>query len=771
MLLRKIEITGFKSFSQKTILDFFDKQEVTKKREKGITAIVGPNGSGKSNISDALRWVMGEQSMKSIRGKKAEDIIFAGSGSKARLGSAQVSIYLDNTSKKIPLDFEEVIITRKVFRSGESEYIINGSRVRLTDVIDILAKIGVGQRSYCIINQGMADKILNASALERRFIFEEAAGVKEFQVKKERSQRKLKSTKNNLKQAENLLLEIEPHLKMLKRQNNKAMKGEAYRKELRERQHQLYGFLWHQLMLNQGKSLKIKNKLKQTTMVYQRTVEELLAKIKDESSKTVSLQDEISQEEKFLRELNQKLNNLAREIIVEEGKLELEKERLKNIKEVEVLPVNMKIIKEKLLDIKIRQEELIKRIDETKKLSNLQELKEYARAITQQLYEFYEAIVRGKFEKKKPAKELEQQRTINLKGMQEKLASVKEKKREKEKWDKLLKKTEEKINKLIKKDREERREVIVLEDKLRRKRFELDKSKERLNEVEIELARFNVREEDLINRIQQEMKIKPKQLKYNNEKIEVSEMEAKINKLKFHLEQIGGIDETILEEFKETQKRYDFLVAESNDLREASKKLTQVIKEMESRIKGQFEETFKCINKEFNHYFKIIFNGGKAKLNKVKLMTVPRKNKKNEELAEEDENGENDKASEQENAQVGVEVIAEPPGKKINNLNMLSGGERTLTSIALLFAIIAHNPPPFILLDEIEAALDEANSKRFGKIIGELSNKTQFILITHNRQTMKEATKLYGVTMGDDGISKLLSVKLNQVGVKGEIKQ
>ena len=218
MHLKKLEISGFKSFANKTTLDFsFSRAGVPV-----VTAIVGPNGSGKSNIADAIRWAMGEQSMKNLRGKKSEDIIFAGSGKKARLGSAQVTLFLDNTDKKIPLEFEEVLITRKIFRSGEGEYLINGSRVRLQDVVDLLAKAGIGKESYSIINQGMADAVLSATPLERRSIIEEAAGVKQYQIKKERAIRKLDSTRENLNRARDLAEEIKPHLRMLKRQAEKT---------------------------------------------------------------------------------------------------------------------------------------------------------------------------------------------------------------------------------------------------------------------------------------------------------------------------------------------------------------------------------------------------------------------------------------------------------------------------------------------------------------------------------------------------------------------
>lgn len=770
MYLKKLEISGFKSFAKKTTLDFSDSGVFNGGKKIGITAIVGPNGSGKSNVADALRWALGEQSMKNLRGKRSKDIIFAGSGSKSKLGSAQVSIFLDNKAKKIPLDFDDIVITRKVFQSGEGEYLVNGSRVRLIDVVDLLAKGGVGQRSYCIINQGMADNVLNSSQIERRSIIEEAAGVKEFQVKKERSQRKLKSTTRNLEQVKVLVSEIEPHLRLLKRQSNKAQKGEVYRDKLKEKQAELYGFLWYRLQKAKIENQEEKDEKGRRMMQMQREVDEIAEKLKNESKSTINLQDDINKYEQQQRELNHKLYSLERKIIVEEGKIELEKERAKSISTVEVIPVGIETIKKSISDIKSQQDSLIERIEGIENPSEIQELKEYARAIAQELYDLYEAVVRGKMEKKKPNQEIETQRTINLKKVHELQESLKKQTSEKEKTEQEVNALKEKIDSLLEKDRKERKNSIELEDGLRRKQFELEKIKDLFNNVKIEIAKIEVKEEDLKSRVENEMKKPAKELKKIDEQIDISKHEQDIQKMKFQLEQIGGIDDSIIDEYNETQKRYDFLKKESEDLHEAMKKLKKVIREMDAQIKDKFEDAYDHINKEFRKYFKIIFNGGKARLEKIEIKNVVRQ-KVQEDGEGVDENNINDTEEDEEKieTQIGIDIIAEPPGKKISNLGMLSGGERALTSIALLFAIISHNPPPFAFLDEIEAALDEANSKRFGRILKELSGQTQFVLITHNRETMREAGVLYGVTMGEDGISKLLSVRLDQVGSQGEI--
>src|SRR3989338_425444 len=231
MHLKRLEISGFKSFAQKTILDFAG----------GITAIVGPNGCGKSNIVDAIKWVMGEQSMKSVRGKKGEDLIFSGSKKKVRLGKARVALFMDNSSGLAPIDFPEVVISRNIFRAGDNEYHINNSKVRLKDIADILTKARMAQKSFSIINQGMADAILNYSPAERQLILEEAAGVREYKVKKEEAIRKIKNAKDNVGKVVSLMAEIAPHLSYLKKQAHKAEKREEIIEKLRSVQKIYFG--------------------------------------------------------------------------------------------------------------------------------------------------------------------------------------------------------------------------------------------------------------------------------------------------------------------------------------------------------------------------------------------------------------------------------------------------------------------------------------------------------------------------------------------------
>src|SRR3989338_518243 len=300
------------------------------------------------------------------------------------------------------------------------------------------------------------------------------------------------------------------------------------------------------------------------------------------------------------------------------------------------------------------------------------------------------------------------------------------------------------------------------------------------------MAKLETRQQDLKQEIKQEL-VELKWLDgYRAEKIDEDELKTEISQLKHQLELIGGVDPEMVKEYQTTKERHDFLAAQAEDLRKSIKDLEQVIFDLDGQIQIQFDSAFKSINKEFGKFFKILFNGGKAELVLIKedlasqdkevspdkVQIKPGEN----EISEEEGPGILDKLMvAEENLSpkrflkkrtgkviTGIDIIATPPGKKVSSINMLSGGERSLTSIALICAVIANNPSPFVILDEVDAALDEANSQRFSKILSELSHKTQFIVITHNRATMHQANILYGVSMGEDGISTLISLKLEE---------
>jgi chromosome segregation protein len=766
--LKRIEITGFKSFATKTVLDFLPSCSIESKGKLcGITAIVGPNGSGKSNVADAIKWAMGEQSLKNLRGKKSEDVIFAGSGKKAQLGSAKVSLVFDNSDKKIPIEYEEVVITRKIHRSGEGEYAINGSRVRLIDIADLLAKAGVGQRSYCIINQGMADSILNATPVERRVILEEAAGVKPFQLKKERSLRKLDSTRNNLQRVGDLVKEIEPHLRVLRRQSEKARRGEEVSGSLKAKQNELFSFLWSRIKKEKNKINEEKEEVGREEMKLQRRVDDLEIRLKKESGANSDFEGKRDVLEKEREEIFEGINSLRREISIIEAKIEIEKEKAKNVNLINQIPVDLPYVKNKVKEILAEYQEIENKANRVTDLAGLEALKTNLFSFKARINKFYQEINDGKIEETATSR----QNTVDLRIVGEMEGRKKEFSAKLSILSQKSEANKASMEQLIAEDRKARQEYFELERELRSLQEVLNGFRDRSNEVKIRMARIEVREEDLEKRIKIDLNVNSPDdvLKdyLETENLDVEQLEREIGRLKVLSEQIGAIDPMIIEEFEETQKRFDFLTSQSEDLEKAIVTLADIIKEMDLKIRGSFEETFKRVNDEFSKYFKIIFGGGNAELTRIQIENrrLSKGQLDDPELEDEEQLEEKEKQKE-----LGIEIKACPPGKRISGLNMLSGGERTLTSQALLFAIISNNPPPFTVMDEVEAALDEANSKRFGRILQELSNHTQFILISHNRETMRQALALYGVTMGPDGVSKVLSVKLDQVGEKGEIR-
>ncbi|MEI8096521.1 MAG: AAA family ATPase [Candidatus Moraniibacteriota bacterium] len=765
MYLKKLEMSGFKSFANKTALDFLPDCDIEGKGKCGITAIVGPNGSGKSNVADAIRWAIGEQSLKNLRGKKSEDVIFAGTDKKGRLGTASVTLYFDNSDKRIPIEFAEVSITRKIYRSGESEYLINGAKVRLLDIVDLLAKAGIGKDSYCVITQGMSDSVLNATPIERRSIFEDAAGVKQYQIEKERALRKLESTRENIVRVESLLLEIEPHLKNLRRQAEKASQGKDIAEKLRSKQFLLYSFLWSNFQGERGTLLGERDAVQKQVFDLEVETNTLASEVAKASE---MMGDQTKEEEinKALGTLRDEANTLLRDRSIIDGKIEIEKEKQKIEEVIRVIPVDLLYVKKALEEIRTHQSELIERIQNAEKLEDLQGIREFAETIKQKLFDLHQKAGEGSVKEIKMISLPDEEK----KASDEKLASLAKEKEEQNKRLTALQSSivsaEQELQSVREASRLGRETFFLKEKEWREKEYRLTHLKDTLNEVKVRLARVEVREEDLVSLVKGELSMSVDDLRYDGTFVEREKIEREISRLKVEVEHIGTIDPLIVEEFEETEKRFEFLTRESTDLKEATESLRAVIKEMEQKIDKEFHDAFKEIKKKFEEYFKIIFGGGKAEIEIVKIQKRNRSTENEEELIDE-----NDEEEQQpENVELGIEIFACPPGKKITSLAMLSGGERSLTSLALLFAIISHNPPPFAVLDEVEAALDEANSRRFSSMLRELSTHTQFVAITHNRETMSQASLLYGVTMGADGVSQLLSIRLDQVEEGGKLK-
>src|SRR6056297_141413 len=368
MHLEKLEIQGFKSFAKRTVFDFQAKSSQDSKA-KSITGIVGPNGSGKSNVADAIRWVLGEQSLKLIRCKKSDDVIFSGSRQKARQGFAEVELHMNNEDKELPIDYSEVVLTRRVYRDGETEYLLNKNKVRLYDILILLAKANFGQRSYSIVGQGMVDQIINISPWERKEFFDEATGVKQYQIKRDQSVNRLKRSRDNLNQTNKILAELEPRLRSLSRQVKKLEKRKTVEHDLIIQQKKYYGHIWQNLQRDKkqvGEKAEVKLALKQELDENLQSLQKKLAGLAREESRK-EIFNEL--QKKYNKELNKK-NDILKDLSELKGKMNLE---------------YVKAGKQNLSWLENKKEELEKRISEIKEsLSNLQNRTEHKKVEFQQ---------------------------------------------------------------------------------------------------------------------------------------------------------------------------------------------------------------------------------------------------------------------------------------------------------------------------------------------------------------------------------------------------
>lgn len=703
MYLKELELNGFKSFAKKTTLLF----------DTPITSIVGPNGSGKSNVAEAFRWVLGEQSMKSLRGKRGEDLIFNGSSGSPRMNHASVTLVFNNKDKKFNIDFDEVAVSRHVYRDGTNQYFINGSQVRLKDVIELLSAVSLGVSSHHIISQGEADRILNANIFERREMIEDALGLRVYQYKKEESQKRLEKTEENIKQVESLRRELAPHLKFLKKQVDEIRKAEEMRKELFS--------LYVEYFKREDTYLKnFKTELNKERMApveelesVEKELARLSALLSLASDKDADKFNKVRELENSLADLRRRKDELSRKIGRLEGMIEVnplanfDESSEKEVKRCRYCGQVLPVVNTGDTAGSFRAN-LLAEIGKHKKEKSLaeDELAECDRSESNILSEYNS--LKNEIDKKKETLRDSERALYELRSRKSELLSV--------------------LN-----------SIKLREDRLS---YEENAFKTELEESAVLVGRAVL--DYYPNFIIDESR-------GGEERIAQEERRKKIERIKIRLEDMGGSGEEVLKEFNETTERDQYLEKEINDLSKSKESLISLMKELGEKVDQLFKEGILQINRQFQEFFALMFGGGSASLS---LVNPPKKSKENDIVAEEPED-----------LREGVDIDVSLPRKRVRGLQMLSGGERALTSIALLFAISQVNPPPFLILDETDAALDESNSRKYGDMIENLSKYSQLIVVTHNRETMSRASVLYGVTMGGDGVSKLLSIKFEEAVV------
>ena len=746
MTLKSIELIGFKSFGKKSIVTF----------TTPITSIVGPNGSGKSNIVEAIRFVLGEQSMKSLRGKGGVDLIFKGSKALSSSSRAQVRITFDNTNKifsftnsglGVSLDYDEIIIGREVFADGSNKYSINHTEVRLKDIVDLLASVNIGSSGHHIISQGEADRVLNASNKERRSMIEDALGLRVYQFRIKESTRKLEKTSLNIKEVQALRREIAPHLAFLKKQVQVVERAREMREELKNH--------YKTYLSNEGTYIKRENKrlvdlrreLNEKGLSLDSRIEEL-QKQKNESQTENIYSKEIEENENKISIIRNTKNELVRKLGRIEGIIEGIEHQFSKVKEIKTRIIEESEWKNFVSDISSR-------IDEALKIEDLPRVIEALKNIKTRLNELednnggenksislddnaeYKEMNNSKNEIVAEIEKIqreEKEALENIAGLKQKeqdsLASYRD--------------SERILYELLR----EKNEVTSSSHSLN---FEEEKLGMIKNAFEMELTEAGV----LIGR--EIVSFAQMEVEGDINRSSQDELHRKIERIKIKIEDAGsGSGNDIMKEYEETTERDTFLVKEIEDLNKSIKDCQILIQELKEKLDTEFKNGVEKINKQFQEFFALMFGGGGAFLSITMEHKKPKKN--DESISDEDSDDE-----EEENEigfERGIEININLPHKKVKDLHMLSGGERSLTSIALLFAISQVNPPPFLVLDETDAALDEANSRKYGNMLENLSKYSELIVVTHNRETMSRAHVLYGVTMGAEGASKLLSIHL-----------
>ena len=761
MKLKRLKLHGFKSFAHPSEFIF----------DVPITSIVGPNGSGKSNVVEAIRFVLGEQSMKSLRGSAGTDLIFKGSGTARSMNRASVAITFDNRDRvftvssidnaKVSIDFDEVTITREVFSDGKNSYRINGEEVRLKDVMELIASVNIGSSGHHIISQGEADRLLNANTKERREMLEDALGLKVYQYRIRETERKLDKTQENLTESHLLRREIAPHIRFLKRQVDKIEHARQLREDLSEAFAVYYA---------DAGSLNAAQMNYSTQHHQEASTEMLELKQQLESYEQRLQKGTKSQAEEKWNVLESKKsalvdekNQITRSIGRIEGMIESAERTLKRLAQPPLPGVEV-LIRVDLKDVESMLGSTRTELSDARETGDIGDMQ---KAIDNALKTFQTFITKYKKEEpqalsapdttafEKELADLQQQ----YQELSQSLGSVLQQ-------EKSLLMQQQELDEILAQERGSSRDH----------EHAMFATTKRFNELQSTITQLDMRQESL-ERQRQHLAEEYKEatvllgtdIEQRTPRIDVSditqldlgaleeEMEQSrrsIERMKIKIEEIGGgSGDDVLQEYNETLERDQFLEREITDMENTVASLNEVIQDLKAQLHTEFELGIGKINTEFHNFFTLMFGGGKASLS---LAPIKQRRKKSLESDEEgiieDEEGQ---------AEYGIDIDVKLPRKRVQDLAMLSGGERSLTSIALLFALSQVNPPPFLVLDETDAALDEANSKKYGDMIESLSKVSQLMVVTHNRETMSRAQVLYGVTLGGDDSSQLLSVKFD----------
>ena len=792
MKFKRLDLTGFKSFVEKTSIAI----------EKGLTGIVGPNGCGKSNIVESIRWCMGENSAKSMRGSGMEDVIFSGTANKTSKNIAEVCLTLDNSDKDGPMQFKEletVNVKRRIQKDKGSRYFINDKEMRARDIQTLFADLSTGAHSPSMISQGKIGALVTAKPTDRRSILEEAAGISGIHVRRHESELRLNSAENNLKKADELRRQQERQLENLKKQAAEASKYKLISEDIKKIEAGLYYIKLIEIekeidstknitsgsdnqidnlktLINEKNNLLEKANLKLKPL-RDKNIEILsklqrlnleLQNLEDEEKRIKTDKDRLQKSQDTLTDDIEREKNIILEATSNEKRLKEEKNEL-----IEIDSKYYDTEKKSSEDLNVTKNRLTAEIDKVKELVNAQKNDEAIAVLDnfKTIIEVYaDSYSKNQNIKNESIKRKERISTIdteieswkNLKFNSEKMSKELNERINTVKTDienivKLPEQLAEKKGRLIQNTSDTENKKLEMSNELNEAEKIYQVMNKELKEVEqkMMLARENKarsgatleglenRKKDLISTLRNDLNIDEKNLlessdlKNITELPNVIEQEDKLDTKKNERERLGSVNLRADEETKQYFGTIKKMEQDREDLISAISKLRGSINELNQKGRVRLLEAYEKVNKKFNDVYTKLFNGGTAKL----------------EFVESDDP-----------LEAGLEMLASPPGKRLQSITLLSGGEQALTALSLIFAVFLSNPAPICVLDEVDAPLDDANVTRFCSLLEELNKitETKFIIITHHALTMSKMDRLYGVTMPEKGISQLVSVDLEK---------
>ena len=808
MKFKKLNITGFKSFSEKTTFLI----------EDGLTGIVGPNGCGKSNIVESLRWCMGENSAKSMRGSGMEDVIFSGTSNRPSKNISEVSLLLDNQTKEGPAqyrEFDELTIRRKIEKDKGSKYYINEKEVRARDVQTFFADLSTGAHSPSLISQGKIGQLVTSKPIERKSILEEAAGISGIHARRQEAETRLNAAENNLKRADELKKQQQKQLDSLKKQAEEATRYKEISREIKRIEAGLYFLKIREIEKDKKKVIEKLSELEDEISAINIDYNHNNTLLEEENKKLAPLRDKkmesaaslqklnldmagLDEEEARVKSLQEKLEKSIRTV---ESDLEREKsisldadlnekriskekeELLKTENELAKAETNsskeLKESKSQLDNLQLQLEDILdkieKDIDANKKLTKkvFIELKQIVKKITSSQEEYAEKYGKDKSIQSDSIKRKERIKNIDI---------------ELENWRNLKSNSEKMIFELT--DRKKKFQIEINDNQKNPERIatskgqnlqNLENTKKRNEEIESELIeaekKYNAinqnikdiqsklselkenkarneatvegienRKKDLLYSVKSELNIENEdELLPKSDLSQVSpdnlpsliEQSQKSEKIKKQRDSLGSVNLRADEETKKYETEIKKMEDDRADLYSAIVKLKTSIDELNQKGRERLLDAFSKVNRKFNEVYTKLFNGGTAKI----------------ELVDSDDP-----------LEAGLEMYVSPPGKRLQSITLLSGGEQALTALSLIFAVFLVNPSPICVLDEVDAPLDDANVTRFCGLLDELTKitNTKFIIITHHALTMSRMHRLYGVTMAEQGVSQLVSVDLQK---------